>query len=385
MRIPTACLAALLALVILAPAATGQGRQSDRPTVSTKVPPQPKGIQIDPDNDIILITIREQVKPTEKQMKQIVRLYTELRETQLEMTRETVRELRRLQKAEERDIRLGDEEETEQEKRTRHAAVRTAYTKRLAAKMKPLNEKFLADCRALLDESQHEAWDKCAEELDLLRGGTRSTRKELQWLEPQRGPAVGDEAPDFELEDLEGNAVSLRDLRGKPVVLRFGSYTSRTFRHKASEFEQLKREYGDDVHWPIVYTLEQYASDSDWTSFRNKQEGIEIPQHKTYEERVECAAMAREKLNLTGLLLVDDFDNRVARLYSGHPNRAYVIDGEGIIVSKQVWSKVGETKAALDELLGLAETEEPITPGTAPGGAPRQKSSASSSSSSGGG
>jgi hypothetical protein len=362
MRNVTTWLAVVLALVILVPVAAGQGRRPDRPTVSKKIPPRPRGVQIDPDNDVILKAIREQVGPTEEQMAQIVRLYTNLRRKQLELARETVRELRRYRQARANEIRLDpsgkgekDEEETAEAKRTRRAAERTAYAERLAAKMKPLHEKFLVDCRALLDESQHEAWDKCAAQLDLNKGGTRSTREELRWFEPERGPAVGEAAPDFELMDLEGKTVALSDLRGKPVVLRFGSYTSPAFRQKAPRFEELKKAYGDDVYWLIVYTFEAHASDGNWVSFRNKQAGIEIPQHETYEDRVECASMAREKLALTGRVLIDDFDDGVAHLYSGHPNRAYVIDADGKIVSKQIRSSVERTKAALDALLGASE------------------------------
>ncbi len=45
--------------------------------------------------------------------------------------------------------------------------------------------------------------------------------------EDESGPAVGEEAPDFELRTLEGDGVvKLSDFREKkPVVLVFGSYT----------------------------------------------------------------------------------------------------------------------------------------------------------------
>jgi hypothetical protein len=39
------------------------------------------------------------------------------------------------------------------------------------------------------------------------------------------GMQPGSEAPDFELETTEGDRVRLSELRGQPVVLRFGSFT----------------------------------------------------------------------------------------------------------------------------------------------------------------
>jgi cytochrome oxidase Cu insertion factor (SCO1/SenC/PrrC family) len=39
------------------------------------------------------------------------------------------------------------------------------------------------------------------------------------------GVQPGTEAPDFELEDTEGQRVRLSELRGTPVLLHFGSYT----------------------------------------------------------------------------------------------------------------------------------------------------------------
>ena len=39
------------------------------------------------------------------------------------------------------------------------------------------------------------------------------------------GLQPGAEAPDFEMETTQGDRVRLSELRGRPVVLRFGSFT----------------------------------------------------------------------------------------------------------------------------------------------------------------
>src|SRR5579859_7529656 len=59
----------------------------------------------------------------------------------------------------------------------------------------------------------------------------------------REGPRIGDPAPDFELADLDGNWVRLSDLRGRPVILEFGSYTCPIFSDRVPAMEQLAREY----------------------------------------------------------------------------------------------------------------------------------------------
>ncbi len=55
------------------------------------------------------------------------------------------------------------------------------------------------------------------------------------------GPHTGEVAPDFELLDLDGTPVRLRDLRGRPVVIEFGSYSCPIFSDRVPEMERLAR------------------------------------------------------------------------------------------------------------------------------------------------
>ncbi len=56
-------------------------------------------------------------------------------------------------------------------------------------------------------------------------------------------PGLGEVAPDFALEDLEGRSVRLSELRGRPVVLEFGSYTCPIFDGWIPDMDWLAAEY----------------------------------------------------------------------------------------------------------------------------------------------
>lgn len=63
---------------------------------------------------------------------------------------------------------------------------------------------------------------------DSLRKVKRFRDKEVAWqrLHDAKAPKVGDLAPDFELPAARGDGrVHLSSLRGRPVVLIFGSFT----------------------------------------------------------------------------------------------------------------------------------------------------------------
>ncbi len=325
--------------------ATSRQPQQERPN-------RPRRDQIDPSTDEVLQTIRAAVQPTDEQMEQIVARYRQLRRDQRSAMREMRGELRRGgQRPRDRDGQQG-----------RNRQSRRGMMEKMRAVLEPINAQFLADSRAILDASRQEAWDGCAAGLDLTPQRGRGGRG---GLDPATGPNVGDEAPDFELTDLDENKLSLSSLRGKPVVIEFGSYTCPVFRRKVNDLAALRSEYGDDVQWIMIYTLEAHPTDGRVAPV-NTRAGIEIPQHTSFEKRLECAKLCAEKLDLKLHVLVDGFENKVTDAYGGRPNRGYVLDAEGKVVSKQVWIEVGATRTALDAILPQRKDSDKPTPTTKP-------------------
>ena len=61
-------------------------------------------------------------------------------------------------------------------------------------------------------------------------------------------PALGREAPDFTLEDLDGNSIRLNDLRGKVVFLNFWATWCPPCRAEMPDIEEIHQKYkGQDV------------------------------------------------------------------------------------------------------------------------------------------
>jgi hypothetical protein len=330
MRIRPVLAAVLGALVLAAPA---PGQTTDRggpPPAAGRSRGGPAAA--DPRSDPVILAIRGAVSPDAQQMERITALLGNLRENQAEVRRQAMRVVR------------GEGEGADADRRRAQEAAAAAAQKRVDE----LNQSFLADCRALLRTEQHAAWDALAPTLDLAppRGGRGERGRDRN---AARGPAEGKAAPDFELTDLEGRAVSLASLRGKPVVIEFGSYTCPVFRGHTREIEALRKEFGDAVHWVLIYTREAHPSD-EGPERENLRDGIEVVQHASFDLRLDAARTCKAKMDLKLLVLVDGIDNRVTETYAGWPNRGYVIDAEGTIVSRQQWIDPKRTREALDRL-----------------------------------
>ena len=121
----------------------------------------------------------------------------------------------------------------------------------------------------------------------------------------------------------------------------------------------MKKAYGDRVEFLAVYVREAHPTDG-WRMESNDAAGVVFAQPQSLGERMGVADKCCQSLVMTMPLLVDDLNDRVGHLYSGMPDRLYIIDREGRVAYKggrgPFGFKPGEMGQALEMLL-LEEAE----------------------------
>lgn len=131
----------------------------------------------------------------------------------------------------------------------------------------------------------------------------------------------GQTAPDMTWFDSHlSRTMRLSQLRGKPVVLFFGSCTCGPFRLSVKMIEQLKVQYGKQFHAFVVYADEAHPDRGDSEVTRNP---------KTHADRLLAAQELVQNAQLTLPVLVDTQDNQAAKAFEVEPSRVYILDAAG--------------------------------------------------------
>lgn len=158
------------------------------------------------------------------------------------------------------------------------------------------------------------------------------------------GPDVGDPAPDREISDLDGNPVDLSSLWAeRPVILVFGSPSSREFRDTLDELERLGLAFGAHAGAVAIYTGDDGGDGS-----------------LTMEGRRKAARRMQEKRTLGTLtMLVDGMDDAAWKAYGGGANPAFLVEA-GFVVARQASFDPEEMDRLVRKLL-----EAPRAPATA--------------------
>ena len=195
---------------------------------------------------------------------------------------------------------------------------------------------------------------------DMMDGKRGRENKAAAARRPATGPvglAVGAAVPDVTLRKLDGSSVKLSSFKARPVVLEFGSYSSPSFRQRAAQMEQLKKEFGGRATFLVVYTAEAHPSGG-WEADRNKDEKVFVAQHKSIEDRKSEATIARERLKISIPIVLDDMEDSVARAFGVQQN-SLVIVKEGKVVARQEWADPHGAKRLIENVVKAGATTQP--------------------------
>lgn len=176
-------------------------------------------------------------------------------------------------------------------------------------------------------------------------------------------PKVGERAPNFHLENLDGKTVSLDDLLGgHPVLLHFGSFSCPVFRYRQHAMRNLREKYRGRVDFYAIYTREAHPVGSpspytgeEWNTWMNRVTSVQVEDPQTEDQRIELASTCREALDMEIPFLVDSMDNSVWTAYGRASSPAFLLDPEGTLLLSQVWVLPKEIERTLDEYFLLTE------------------------------
>jgi alkylhydroperoxidase family enzyme len=116
----------------------------------------------------------------------------------------------------------------------------------------------------------------------------------------------------------------------------------------------LHKRFGGQVEFVAVYVREAHPTDG-WRMSSNDRAGITVKQPSEFGERVDVAKKCCAALEMSMPLLVDSIDDHVGNLYSGMPDRLYLIDRDGRVAYKggrgPFGYKIGELEQSLVMML----------------------------------
>ena len=113
---------------------------------------------------------------------------------------------------------------------------------------------------------------------------------------------------------------------------------------------KLQKDYGDRAAFYVVYIQEAHPIDA-WQVEDNLEDDVLVKSTMTADERFSTAGLCVKNLGIELPAIVDGPDNRVEQLYTGWPDRLYVIDRDGTIAHKSAAGPFGFKPAAVEAAL----------------------------------
>ncbi len=100
------------------------------------------------------------------------------------------------------------------------------------------------------------------------------------------------------------------------------------FRAEVGDLRNLYEAHASAADFLLVYIREAHATD-EWVMPDNVDDGINIPQPLTHEERVQAALAMRSAMGIEFPIAIDGLDDTVMNAYGAWPERLYVVGPDG--------------------------------------------------------
>jgi hypothetical protein len=159
----------------------------------------------------------------------------------------------------------------------------------------------------------------------------------------------------LQLKRIDGKTLTLSALKGKPVVLVFGSASSPTFRDHAAALDDLARKYAVKAHFVMIYTREAHPTGG-WEVQRNKDAELSYSNHKTEADRLAAAKQVQSAMGLRMPFAVDTMDDSAVRAFHAFPNGCVILDREGRVAARQKWAEPARLRSLLDQIVDARPT-----------------------------
>jgi hypothetical protein len=150
-------------------------------------------------------------------------------------------------------------------------------------------------------------------------------------------------APDFELESTSGTLVRLRDLRGRPVLLHFVSYTCPVTRGGVVLMKELHHLYGSQVQFIEMLVRQAHP-------------GERHGAYHSYQQKLDEARLYQQEEAVDWPVVIDDLEGTVQRAYGGLAAAVYLIDSAGRVAFCGIWGQAPPLRQAIDDLLAHGGT-----------------------------
>jgi len=167
------------------------------------------------------------------------------------------------------------------------------------------------------------------------------------------GPRAGERFPPLQAEDVEGDTVSLKDLRGRWVVLELGSLTCPMYAARVPRMQALQEKF-PDVAFRLLYVREAHP-------------GERTSAHETFSDKRDAARKLPQAENERRPVLIDRLDGSHHQRLGELPNSIYVLNPKGRVAFRLDWNDPDLIEAFLENREQSPELErdraDPPKPG----------------------